>query len=196
MLRRSVWRVSIITFFTAALALACASTPEEEGQTDLGSGGSSWEGSGSTSGGGSGSGSATGSGAIRGGTSGGAVVGTQDAETASMQNKLEPVYFDYDRSTLSPEAADTLKSHADTIRSFPEWAYVTIQGHCDERGTEEYNLALGDRRADAVKRYLVTLGVPESRLRTVSYGELRPAVTGHDESAWKKNRRAEFAVSR
>jgi peptidoglycan-associated lipoprotein len=194
MLRRSVWRVSIVTFCTAALALACASTPEEEGQTDLESGGSSWQGSGSTSG--DGSGGPSGGGAIRGGTSGGAVVGTQDAETAQLESQLEPVYFDYDRSTIRPKAADKLKSHAEMIRGFPDWAYVTIQGHCDERGTEEYNLALGDRRADAVKRYLVTLGVPESRLRTVSYGELRPAVEGHDESAWSRNRRAEFAVSR
>jgi len=193
MVRRSVWRLSMATLCAASLALACASTPEEEGQTDLGgstSDGSGWEEPGGTSGG------TTPGGAIRGGTASGAVIGAQDAETASLEAQLSPIYFDYDRSTLRPEAADKLKAHAERIRSFPEWASVTIQGHCDERGTEEYNLALGDRRADAVKRYLVTLGVPESRLRTVSYGELQPAVGGHDETAWSRNRRAEFAVSR
>jgi len=189
MVRRSVWRMSIATLCAAGLALACASTPEEE--TEIGSGsGSSWEEPGG------GSDTRSGGGAIRGGTAGGAVVGTQDEETASLETRLAPVYFDYDRSTLRAEAADKLKSHAETIRSFPEWAYVTIAGHCDERGTEEYNLALGDRRADAVKRYLKTLGVDPGRLRTVSYGELQPAVEGHDESAWKQNRRAEFKVSR
>ena len=73
---------------------------------------------------------------------------------------------------------------------------ITIEGHCDERGSEEYNLALGERRASGVKRYLVDLGVPASRLRTVSFGEAKPAVVGHDESAWRYNRRAEFKSSR
>jgi len=193
MVRRSVWRLSIATLCAASLALACASTPEEEeGQTDLGgsSDGVGWEDPGGTSGG------TTPGGAIRGGSASGAVIGTQDAETARLQMDLSAVYFDYDRSTLRPDAADKLKAHAKAIQAFPSWAYVTVQGHCDERGTEEYNLALGDRRADAVKRYLVTLGVPESRLRTVSYGELQPVAQGHDETAWKQNRRAEFAVSR
>jgi peptidoglycan-associated lipoprotein len=72
---------------------------------------------------------------------------------------------------------------------------VTIEGHCDERGSEEYNLALGDRRASGVKQYLVDLGVPASRLRTVSFGEAKPAVVGHDESAWRYNRRSEFKSS-
>jgi hypothetical protein len=71
---------------------------------------------------------------------------------------------------------------------------VTVQGHCDERGSTEYNLALGERRAAAVKRYLVDLGVSSSKLRTVSYGEDRPAVPGHDESAWRYNRRADFVA--
>ena len=69
---------------------------------------------------------------------------------------------------------------------------MTIEGHCDERGSEEYNLALGERRANAVKRYMVDLGVPSSQLRTVSFGEAKPAVVGHDESAWRYNRRTEF----
>ena len=191
MVRRSFWRLSIATRCAAGLALGCASTPEtEQGETDLG-GGSGWE-----EGAGSSGGSSSGSGTMQGGTTGGAVIGAQDPETQRLQSTLSAVYFDYDRSTLRSDAAGQLKGHADTIRAFPEWAYVTIQGHCDERGTEEYNLALGDRRADAVKRYLVTLGVPVERLRTVSYGELKPGVVGHDESAWRQNRRAEFQVSR
>ena len=197
-MRRSVWRISIATLCTAGLALGCASTPEEEesaggqGQTEIGGGGAFGDAGGGA--GGSGAGGPGGSGA--GGPMGGAVVGAQDPETERLQSELGPIYFDYDRSTLRPDAASTLKSHAETIRGFPSWAYLTIEGNCDERGTEEYNLALGDRRAEAVKRYLVTLGIPEGKIRTVSYGELKPAVVGHDETAWKMNRRAEFQVSR
>ena len=73
---------------------------------------------------------------------------------------------------------------------------LTLQGNCDERGSEEYNLALGERRAASVKKYLVDLGVPSSRLKTVSFGESKPAVPGHDESAWKWNRRVDFGVNR
>ena len=188
MVQRSVLRLSIATLCAVGLALGCASTPEED--STIG-GGSSWGEPSDGSSGGSRSG-----GAIRGGTTGGAVVGPQDAETAALQRKLDAVYFDYDRSTLRADSATRLKGHATTIRTFPEWAYVTVQGHCDERGTEEYNLALGDRRADAVKRYLTTLGVAADRIRTVSYGELQAASPGHDETAWKENRRAEFQVSR
>ena len=84
------------------------------------------------------------------------------------------------------------RSNAAAIKSNEGWGTVTVEGHCDERGSEEYNLALGDRRANAVRRYLIDLGVPASRLRTVSFGEARPAVPGHDENAWRYNRRAEF----
>ncbi len=80
--------------------------------------------------------------------------------------------------------------------SHPEWKTITLEGHTDERGTEEYNLALGERRANAVMQYLVDLGVPTGRMITVSFGEGSPAVQGHDESAWRWNRRVEFKVSR
>jgi len=106
---------------------------------------------------------------------------------------LEPVYFDTDQWVLRTDARASLEVYAEAIRKHPEWGIVTVQGHCDERGTEEYNIALGDRRAAAVKRYLVDLGVTESRLETMTYGEDRPAVTGHDETAWRHNRRSEFA---
>jgi peptidoglycan-associated lipoprotein len=106
---------------------------------------------------------------------------------------LEPVYFDTDQAVLRADARASLKARAEAIRQHPEWGVVTIQGHCDERGSDEYNLALGERRAAAVKRYLGDLGVPASRLETVTYGENRPAVPGHDETAWRYNRRSELA---
>jgi peptidoglycan-associated lipoprotein len=105
---------------------------------------------------------------------------------------LVPVYFDTDQVVLRPDARASLKARAKTIQQHPELGVVTIQGHCDERGSDEYNLVLGKRRATAVKRYLVDLGVPASRLETVSYGESRPAVPGHDQKAWRYNRRSEF----
>jgi len=101
------------------------------------------------------------------------------------------VYFNYDRYEIRSDARDALKGNADSIRAHADWGVVTVEGHCDERGSEEYNLALGERRANAVKRYMVDLGVPSSRLRTVSFGEAKPAVVGHDESAWRYNRRSE-----
>ena len=107
--------------------------------------------------------------------------------------ELQTVYFDFDRSDIRGDQTSALRSNADQIGGLS--GAVTIQGHTDERGSEEYNLALGERRARSVKRYLVDLGVPSSKLRTVSYGEARPAVPGHNESAWQYNRRAEFATS-
>ena len=104
--------------------------------------------------------------------------------------ELQVVYFDFDSAVLRDDARAALKKNAEVIRSAGN-AVITIEGHTDERGTEEYNLALGERRADAVRAYLVDLGIPNSRLRTVSFGEAKPAVMGHDEAAWKWNRRAE-----
>ena len=106
---------------------------------------------------------------------------------------LEPVYFGMDQAVLQANARASLETRAATILQHPEWGVVTIQGHCDERGSGEYNLALGERRAESVKRYLVDLGVPASRLVTLTYGESRPAVFGHDETAWRYNRRSELA---
>jgi peptidoglycan-associated lipoprotein len=106
---------------------------------------------------------------------------------------LQPVYFDTDQWVLRADARGALEVHAEAIRQHPEWGVFTIQGHCDERGTAEYNITLGDRRAKAVKSYLVDLGVSKLRLETMTYGEDRPAVAGHDEKAWRYNRRSEFA---
>ncbi len=99
-------------------------------------------------------------------------------------------YFDYNRSEIRDDMRDVLKSNADALTGSD--VVAVIEGHADERGSEEYNLALGERRAESVRRYLSALGVPSSQMRIVSYGESKPAVAGHDESAWQYNRRAEF----
>ena len=101
----------------------------------------------------------------------------------------DTVYFDYDKTMLRPDALPTLQRIAQWMKQYPV-VQIRIAGHADERGTREYNLALGDRRAAAVRAYLVSLGVPPERLETVSYGKERPVAVGSDETAWAKNRRA------
>lgn len=173
MKRRSTGRT---THFAIALTLAatigllgCATTPEE---TDQDSGtGSEWQDAATPS-----------------DSDSGSDMGASSGSSADFQT----VYFDFDRFDIRPDARSALKSNAGAIGS--TGGRVTIAGHCDERGSSEYNLALGERRANAAKRYLVDLGVSSSRLRTVSFGEDRPAVQGHDESAWRYNRRAEFSI--
>ena len=125
------------------------------------------------------------------GTGGG--LGGEDRMATS---ELQSVYFDYDMALVRDDQKPTLQANATAISNRSEWRRVTIEGHCDERGSEEYNLALGERRADAVRRYMVDLGVPSARMSTVSFGESNPAVQGHDEAAWRYNRRTEFALSR
>ena len=106
----------------------------------------------------------------------------------------ETVYFSFDDYTLNSEAQGKLQGLADHLKN-AEGALVQVEGHCDERGAIEYNLALGERRAQSVKNYLTQLGVDAGRISTISYGEEKPATEGHDEGAWAKNRRAEFTVS-
>jgi peptidoglycan-associated lipoprotein len=108
---------------------------------------------------------------------------------------LDDVYFDFDQYSLTQAAQATLAKHAEWLKARPG-AKVMIEGHCDERGTVEYNLALGDKRARAVRDFLVSAGVPEGRLSAISLGKERPKDPGHDEAAWAQNRRAHFAVSR
>ncbi len=107
---------------------------------------------------------------------------------------LQTIYFDFDRSTLGPQAKRTLRDNARFLEENADLP-VEIQGHADERGTEEYNLALGSRRAQAARRYLIDLGVDGDKLSAVSYGEEAPMARGHSEAAWAKNRRGAF-VSR
>jgi peptidoglycan-associated lipoprotein len=114
----------------------------------------------------------------------------EDVEVSvAIEADLETVYFEFDRYDIRTDARTLLRTNGDQLRN--SGVSVRLEGHADERGDEEYNLALGERRATAVKRYLEDLGVASSKMRTVSYGESRPAVKGHNESAWRYNRRVE-----
>lgn len=105
---------------------------------------------------------------------------------------VRPVYFDYDSYALRPDALATLKTNADVFKGQLAGAIIQVEGHCDERGTQEYNLALGEKRALAARDYLTKLGVSGDRIVTISYGEEAPADPGHNESSWALNRRCEF----
>ena len=105
----------------------------------------------------------------------------------------ENVYFDFDNATLDYQAQELLKQKAMWLRDYPE-ANVVIEGHCDERGTNAYNLALGERRAESAKAFLVNLGISDARLTTISYGEEKPLDMGQNEESWAKNRRAAFVL--
>lgn len=104
---------------------------------------------------------------------------------------VKPIYFDYDSYALRPDALATLKTNAEVLAQAPN-VMIQIEGHCDERGTQEYNLALGERRALATRDYLMRLGISGDRMITISYGEEAPVDPGHNEAAWAKNRRCEF----
>jgi len=121
----------------------------------------------------------------------------QPAQKASsnsqLQSALEKIYFDFDSSDLSESARETLSKNAAALKKEAS-AKIRIEGSCDENGSAEYNLALGERRAKAAQQYLVTMGVSSDRLSTISYGKEKPAVQGSDEAAGKKNRRDEFVV--
>lgn len=118
----------------------------------------------------------------------------QDASAATLALELKDVYFDFDQSAIREDSRKLLNENAEWFRKHTA-AKVTIEGHCDERGSSEYNLALGDRRARSTRDYLVAAGVAAARISTISYGKERPFVQGHDESAWRWNRRAHFTVS-
>ena len=121
-------------------------------------------------------------------------IAPQAEKSAVVENKFETVYFDFDKSDLRQDARDILSKHAETILKSFAGAKIQIEGHCDERGSAEYNLALGERRARSAQKYLTTLGVKAENLSIISYGKEKPAVNGSDEAAWAKNRRAEFVV--
>jgi peptidoglycan-associated lipoprotein len=106
---------------------------------------------------------------------------------------LKDIHFDFDKYDIRPTDAGILKENAALLVKFPN-VKIQIEGHCDERGTVEYNLALGERRANSAKRYLISLGIPEKRISTISYGEERPLDPGHNEEAWAKNRRAHTII--
>ena len=115
------------------------------------------------------------------------------SEEDLKQNVGDRVFFDTDQSGINAEGRKTLQRQAEWLKRYPNLT-VTIEGHCDERGLREYNLALGDRRATAAKEMLIALGIDARRIKTISYGKERPAVVGSDESAWAQNRRAVTVV--
>ena len=115
-------------------------------------------------------------------------------EEINRESPLIPALFVFDSSELDERGRGVVEANSELLREYPTWV-VTIEGHCDERGTAEYNLGLGERRALAVRRYLVELGISEDRLRTVSYGEEFPFEPEHDEAAWAANRRAHFVIT-
>ena len=122
----------------------------------------------------------------------------KQAEAAAVSAKelyeLADIYFDFDKFNLRDDARDALKKHAEWLNKNKD-VMVVVEGHCDERGTAEYNLALGERRANAAAKFLVDMGIDAKRIKTISYGEELPLDKGHDEAAWAKNRRAHFDVS-
>jgi len=121
-------------------------------------------------------------------------IASASLDELNRSSPLKPAFFEYDSSELTSEAQQVLNGNAGVLKKFASWT-VTIEGHCDERGTAEYNLALGERRAVTTRAYLISLGIAADRLRTVSYGKEFPFEPGHEESAYSKNRRAHFVVT-
>jgi peptidoglycan-associated lipoprotein len=123
--------------------------------------------------------------------------GALSGESGALEvSELQTIYFDFDRAVIRDDQKPGMRANATAVEEHGEWRVIVVEGNCDERGSEEYNLALGERRASSVKQYLVNAGIPASRVDTVSFGESKPAVQGHDEAAWRWNRRADFRVMR
>jgi peptidoglycan-associated lipoprotein len=162
--------LKFLALLAAALMVsACESSPEEAATADTGT---------------------AGAGAVS-GSMGDVQPGTQEELVVKVGDRI---FFGFDRADVTSEAQQTLQRVSSWMSQYPQ-VTITIEGHCDERGTREYNLALGERRAAATKSYLVALGVSPDRLSTISYGKERPAVLGSNESAWAQNRRAVFVVN-
>lgn len=191
-MRRNSLELSVVAIFMVVSLLtlgACSTKPKETlpssgDKAEAGTSGGADSAAGSSSSGGAGSVSAEER----------AQQGQRDAGYTE-ESQLKDITFDFDKSDIRPDARETLKKNAEFMKASPK-AKVQIEGHCDERGTNEYNLALGERRANAVKKYLSSLGVEADRLYTISYGEELPIDPGHSEDAWGKNRRAHFLVTK
>ncbi len=168
-------RFKFLTIFAAALLLAACETPSEEsaGTTTAATTATTSTTTAPTT------------------TISGPTPGSQEDLVVNVGDRI---FFDYDKSDLSPEARATVEALAAWMSNYPA-ATIGIEGHCDERGTREYNLALGERRASSVQDYLVALGVAPNRLSTISYGKERPAVLGSNEESWAQNRRGVFVVN-
>jgi peptidoglycan-associated lipoprotein len=119
---------------------------------------------------------------------------SEDLATLNRRGYLKDAFFEYDKASLRDDARASVSADADWLKQYPSIS-ILIEGHCDERGTSEYNLALGDHRANAVREYLAALGISGSRIRTVSYGREKPFCTQSTESCWQENRRAHFVIT-
>lgn len=122
-------------------------------------------------------------------------VPTAEDITQSFERRVRDIFFDYDRFDIRADGVPVLQANADWLRANPN-ATIVIEGHCDERGSAEYNLGLGDRRANSAKDYLVSLGIDANRIRTISYGKEKPQCTEEAEDCWQRNRRAHFVLAR
>jgi peptidoglycan-associated lipoprotein len=121
-------------------------------------------------------------------------VSARSLDDLNRDSPLQPVFFDLDSSEINERSRAVLQANATVLKKYPTWV-ITIEGHCDERGTAEYNLALGERRALSARAYLISLGVDANRVRTVSYGSEFPFDPAHNETAWERNRRAHFVIT-
>ena len=119
---------------------------------------------------------------------------SRSLDELNRDSPLRPVFFSYDSAELTPDAQQVLNANADLLKKYQTWT-ITVEGHCDERGTAEYNLALGERRAVAVRTYLVSLGIPAERVRVISYGKEFPFDPGQNEEAYARNRRGHFVIT-
>jgi peptidoglycan-associated lipoprotein len=122
------------------------------------------------------------------------LISGKSIDDLNRDSPLRPLFFELDSAEVSAEGQTVLQENAAIMKKYATWS-VTIEGHCDERGTAEYNLALGERRALAAKTYLVSLGIPADKVKTVSYGKEFPFDPGHDDGAWSMNRRAHFVIT-
>ena len=121
-------------------------------------------------------------------------IGSKSLDDLNRDSPLRPLFFALDSAEVSAEGQQVLQANAAVMKKYPTWQ-ITVEGHCDERGTAEYNLALGERRALSAKNYLVSLGIPADKIRVVSYGKEFPFDPGHDDRAWQLNRRAHFVIT-
>ena len=121
-------------------------------------------------------------------------VGSKSLDDINRDSPLKPLFYGLDQAEVDASGQQVLQANADVLKKYSSWQ-VTVEGHCDERGTAEYNLALGERRAVAARNYLVSLGIAADRIKTVSYGKEFPFDPAHTEAAWAKNRRAHFVVT-
>ena len=160
-------RFKLLAMFAAVLLLAACETASDQSANTAGQGGAGGQ------------------------SMSGPKAGTEEDLVANVGDR---VFFDFDKSDLKPEARQTIQRWSAWLKQYPN-VTVTIEGHCDERGTREYNIALGERRATAAKNFLTSLGIDAKRVSTISYGKERPAVVGSNEAAWSQNRRGVMVVN-